>query len=428
MEKRISSPGSRTFLLRTLCTTAALSLATFAHADDLASDGFDSGDLTGGSGRWGADWEAAGTSGGTALVGGAGGGQGQVTRLKNDARLTRNVNTSGCTDLALSFSAMVLNYEAGDETYVQVGSDSTGYTTVHTLTAGDSDGAFHEYAIDLADFGGAVDMKVRFLSQTDSGSGSDYCFVDDIVVSGTPGVGEIPVAAAGEDGNVYLGDEGDVATVTLDGSGSSDSEGAISTYSWMEDGSEIAAGETADVDLALGHHELTLVVTDADGNQALDDVTVTINPGTLAGDSFETADLTHGWGSWAGPWSTLNGVKMGRPAIHGWRAARMRGTNSLGRIATVPGARDVRLTFWARVISYEEGDVCNLKFRADEGAYTTLHSFDIHNSDGAWHYYDFDLSDVEFADGIEILFASMTEGDSTNPDMIVIDAVKIVGR
>ena len=427
MEKLTSSPGSRT-MLSTLCTTAALSLAATVSADDLAADDFGSGDLTGGSGRWGAWWEAAGTGGGTALIGGAGGSHGQVTRLKNNARLTRNVNTSGCSDLALAFSAMVLNYEDGDEAYVQVGTDSTGYTTLYTFTSADSDGSFHDFLIDLTEFAGSVDMNVRFLSQTDSSSGSDYFFVDDVVVSGTPGVGAIPEAAAGDDENVYLGDEGDVITVTLDGSDSSDAEGALSGYSWRENGAEIGSGESADVDFALGHHIVTLVVTDADGNEALDQVAITINPGTLAGDSFETADLTHGWGSWAGPWWTLNGVKLGRPAVHGWRGARMRGTNSLGRIATVPGARDVRLTFWARVTSYEEGDGCQVKYRSDEGPYTTLYNFPIHNSDGAWHYYDFDLSDVEFSDGIEVLFVSMTEGDSTNPDMIVIDAVKIVGR
>ncbi|HJP01629.1 MAG TPA: hypothetical protein QF764_07675 [Planctomycetota bacterium] len=425
MEKRISSPGNRN-LLCALCTTAALSLAVTANADDLASDDFGSGGLNGGSGRWGASWEASGNNGGTALIGGAGGGHGQVTRLKNNARFTRNVNVSNTADLSLAFSAMVLNYEAGDEAYVQVGSDTTGFTTVQTFTAADSDGSFHEFVVDLGDIDGAVNSQVRFLTQTDSSTGDDYFFVDDIVVSGTPGVGDIPVAAAGNDKNVYLGEEGDVATVTLDGSDSNDTEGDLVSWSWMEGNSMIGEGSVVDVDLNLGHHVLTLVVTDADGNAALDEVTITINPGTLAGDSFETADLEHGWGSWAGPWWTMNGVKLGGPAIHGHRAARLRGTNTLGRIAVVPGARDLRLTFWAKVHSYEEGDSCQVKYRADEGAYTTLYNFTIHNSDGRFHYYDFDLSDVEFTDGIEILFASMTSG--SNPDIILLDAIKIVGR
>ncbi len=63
-------------------------------------------------------------------------------------------------------------------------------------------------------------------------------------------------------------------TVLLDGSGSSDSDGRIVDYSWQEDGRQIAAGDKPMVDLALGVHSITLVVTDDDG--ATDSISMTV--------------------------------------------------------------------------------------------------------------------------------------------------------
>ncbi|HOI54293.1 MAG TPA: PKD domain-containing protein [Phycisphaerae bacterium] len=86
-----------------------------------------------------------------------------------------------------------------------------------------------------------------------------------------------PVADAGLDDEVIDEDNNGTETVTLDGSGSSDSDGSIVSWVWTENAQQIATGETAQVSLAVGTHEVTLTVTDDDGATDQDTVTVTVN-------------------------------------------------------------------------------------------------------------------------------------------------------
>jgi len=97
---------------------------------------------------------------------------------------------------------------------------------------------------------------------------------------------EPPVADAGEDRQAECSGGGS-ATVTLDGSGSSDpdsSEGTnddIVSFEWYEDyglGTEmlLGEGETLEVALAVGSHEITLVVTDSADETDTDVVLVEI--------------------------------------------------------------------------------------------------------------------------------------------------------
>jgi len=119
-----------------------------------------------------------------------------------------------------------------------------------------------------------------------------------------------PVADAGGDQAVTDTDDSGAEPVTLDGSGSSDSDGTISGYVWEEDATQIATGIQPNVTLAVGEHTLTLTVTDDDGATDDDTVIVTVDPPSTGGgdtlsETFEssstqstfdgTADLT-----WAG--------------------------------------------------------------------------------------------------------------------------------
>ncbi|WP_168797498.1 PKD domain-containing protein [Neolewinella litorea] len=63
-------------------------------------------------------------------------------------------------------------------------------------------------------------------------------------------------------------------SVQLDGSGSSDSDGSITQYAWSWSGGS-ATGSLASATFAAGTHAVTLTVTDDDGAQATDVVTIT---------------------------------------------------------------------------------------------------------------------------------------------------------
>ena len=86
-----------------------------------------------------------------------------------------------------------------------------------------------------------------------------------------------PVANAGPDQTVTDSDGNGSETVALNGAGSSDPDGTISSYVWKEGATQIATGATPSVSLAVGTHTLTLTVTDNAGATASDTVVVTVN-------------------------------------------------------------------------------------------------------------------------------------------------------
>ena len=87
----------------------------------------------------------------------------------------------------------------------------------------------------------------------------------------------LPSANAGSDQTLIDANGDGVEMVTLDGSASTDSDGSIVSYSWSEDGIEIATGEIATVELGLGPHQISLDVTDNDGGIGTDALTVRVN-------------------------------------------------------------------------------------------------------------------------------------------------------
>ncbi len=89
-------------------------------------------------------------------------------------------------------------------------------------------------------------------------------------------VNEPPVANAGSDQTVIDDDGNGGETTTLDGTASSDPDGTIASYVWMEGGNQIATGANPSLSLALGVHTITLTVTDNDGATATDNVVITV--------------------------------------------------------------------------------------------------------------------------------------------------------
>ena len=88
------------------------------------------------------------------------------------------------------------------------------------------------------------------------------------------GCNQPPVANAGPDQSVAL-DGSHTASVTLDGSGSSDPNGDALTYTWSEGGSTIATGVSPTVSLPIGTHTITLAVSDGEFTST-DDVVIDV--------------------------------------------------------------------------------------------------------------------------------------------------------
>ena len=87
------------------------------------------------------------------------------------------------------------------------------------------------------------------------------------------------LAYAGPDQTIMDGDDNGTEPVTLNGSGSYDPDGTITSWVWKEGATVLATGETAPVVLSVGVHTITLTVTDDDSpaNTATDTVVVTID-------------------------------------------------------------------------------------------------------------------------------------------------------
>ena len=119
----------------------------------------------------------------------------------------------------------------------------------------------------------SVGTHVIELEVTDNGGGTD---TDSLVVTVTAVdvavTNESPMADAGSNQNIVEGE-----TLLVDGAGSSDDDGTIASYQWLEEGVELATGETASIPgLAAGTHTIDLLVTDNDGATDTDSITVTV--------------------------------------------------------------------------------------------------------------------------------------------------------
>ncbi|MCG8698568.1 MAG: sulfatase-like hydrolase/transferase [Bacteroidales bacterium] len=91
-----------------------------------------------------------------------------------------------------------------------------------------------------------------------------------------------PVANAGADQTLIDNDNNGSEIVILDGSGSYDSDGSITSYVWSIGNTQIATGVNPIVTLNTGVHSITLVVTDDKGDSNSNQVIITINKGNVS--------------------------------------------------------------------------------------------------------------------------------------------------
>ena len=163
--------------------------------------------------------------------------------------------------------------DSGDEVVTLDGSDST-----------DDDGTIISYM--WGDSGGQIATGVSPTVTLDVGThtitltvtdGDSLTDTDSVTITVNAPDNEAPVADAGPDQTMVDDDDSGDEVVTLDGSGSNDPDGTIVSYSWSEDGTEVATGEQPTVTLDVGTHTIVLTVTDGDSLTDTDSVTITVN-------------------------------------------------------------------------------------------------------------------------------------------------------
>lgn len=177
-----------------------------------------------------------------------------------------------------------------NQNYVEFPANQTTYGLVRN-------GEWGLASIPIADIrGDFIDLRFmtyEFVILEENGAACVFA-LDDIYWDGG-GPANPPIANAGPDQIIEDADGDDMEAVTLDGSLSSDSNGTIDLYSWTASDTVLATGETATVDLVLGLHEITLTVTDDEGNTSSDIVLITVLnnylPVAMAGEDQTVVDM-----------------------------------------------------------------------------------------------------------------------------------------
>ncbi|RYD33835.1 MAG: carbohydrate-binding protein, partial [Verrucomicrobiaceae bacterium] len=120
----------------------------------------------------------------------------------------------------------------------------------------------------------------------------------------TPVVRTGPTADAGMDRIVADEDFNGEEALTLDASGSFAGDSEITGYEWTKDGFVVGTGISPVVTLPLGQHTITLTVTDANGQQDTDDLTISVTAQGFVNGGFENGFT--GWTT-SGNLSTQSG-------------------------------------------------------------------------------------------------------------------------
>lgn len=193
-----------------------------------------------------------------------------------------------------------------------------------------------------------------------------------------------PVAVGGADQLIHDVDGDLIEAVTVDGSASFDPDGSIVAYAWYK-------GETL-----LGTGPIVSAVLPASGNQTLV-LTVTDDRGSTRGDPIvvrvEIVDSERLW--WddfatLSSWTTTGDVSLvdsgSFPSPPQVRLAG--GPSAMLRTTTLPpGVTGVTIDLWARASGFAAGDSAELRGAIDGGAFETIRSFGVADSDDSWVFY-----------------------------------------
>jgi hypothetical protein len=185
-----------------------------------------------------------------------------------------------------------------------------------------------------------------------------------------------PEANAGPDQSVTASSDG-TALVTLDGSGSSDSDGTIVAYRWYENDTLIAEGMAPQIELGVGVHTIILTVVDDDGAIGSDDVTIVVEPPSYPFfEDFESG--TNKWtltGYWDSKSTSYHSSTWSVRTARGQDYTAYTDTLTLNDPIDIPVGSTPYFTYWSRYkLSINER--VQVQVSTDDGAsWTTVETY-----------------------------------------------------
>ncbi|KKK61025.1 hypothetical protein LCGC14_3018460, partial [marine sediment metagenome] len=201
--------------------------------------------------------------------------------------VTDNDSAQDSDTVIITVNALPVAITSGDQTLTDSDSDGSEVVILDGSASYDLDGTISSYvwkegAVQIAtgDINNVtltvgVHSIVLTVTDNDGSTGTDTAV---ITINEAAPINIAPTANAGPDqSGIDTNNDGN-EVITLDGSGSSDSDGTISSYVWKEGVTQIATGSGPNVTLGVGEHTITLTVTDDDNDTDTDDVIVTVYP------------------------------------------------------------------------------------------------------------------------------------------------------
>ena len=167
-----------------------------------------------------------------------------------------------------------------------------------------------------------------------------------------------PVAEAGNySGFKDIGDNG-FETVTLNGKGSDDPDGSISSYEWKLNGCTISTALTASVTLPTGTSKVYLTVTDDSGTSATDMREITII-------GYENAVFNPGFESGSTAWTLNSGASIvTSPAYFSCQALQLVGAvteSSAQQLVPLTPGIPLTISGWAKTVGLPAGKYFSYK-------------------------------------------------------------------
>ncbi|APZ96606.1 tandem-95 repeat protein [Fuerstiella marisgermanici] len=147
--------------------------------DFSALDDFDSGVPDGGTGPWANDWDLTGNSAFTSSSSPNDGNLHAIVQRRGV--LTRQLDTTGVSNLNLSFASKLRSFENSDNAYVRVSSDGSNWTTLKSFGNGEDDNNYRDYSYDIPFE--ADTLWIKFEGDMSS-SRWDYWYIDTVSVTG----------------------------------------------------------------------------------------------------------------------------------------------------------------------------------------------------------------------------------------------------